>query len=41
VGAVVVGGCLGLSDQEMIEFLILGEVRREGQKNHHLPEGRL
>ncbi|KAK4810673.1 hypothetical protein QYF61_007473 [Mycteria americana] len=29
VGDVMVGGCLGQSDHEMIEFLILGEVRRE------------
>ena len=28
VGDVVAGGCLGLSNHEMIEFLILGEVRR-------------
>ncbi|KAK4824952.1 hypothetical protein QYF61_021640 [Mycteria americana] len=28
VGDVTVGGCLGQSDQEMIEILILGEVRR-------------
>jgi len=28
VGNLVVGGSLGLSDCEMIEFLILGEVRR-------------
>jgi len=43
VGDVVVGGCLGLSDHEMIEFLINGEVKREGQQNHYhgLPEGRL
>jgi len=28
VGYVVVGGSLGLSDHEMIEFLIRGEVKR-------------
>jgi len=29
VGDVVVGGCLGLSNHEMIDFLILGEVKRQ------------
>ena len=28
VGDVVAGGCLGLSDHEMIEFLVQGEVKR-------------
>ena len=28
VGDVVVGGCLGLSDHEMIEFTVLGEVNK-------------
>ena len=28
VGDVIVGGCPGHSDHQMIEFLILGEVRR-------------
>ena len=32
VGDVVVGGCLGLSDHDMIEFLILGEVRKRVSK---------
>jgi len=31
VGDVVVGSRLGLSDHEMIEFLILGEVKGGGQ----------
>jgi len=33
VGDVVVGGHLGLSDLERIEFLVCGEVG--GQQNHH------
>jgi len=39
----VVRGRLGLSDHEMIEFLVHGEVKRGAQQNHHhgLPEGRL
>ena len=28
VGDVVVGGCLGHSNHEMIEFSVLGEIRR-------------
>jgi len=32
MGDVVVGGCLGLSNHEMIEFLILGKVRRRVSK---------
>jgi len=43
VGHVVVGSRLGLSDHEMPEFSILGELQRRGQGNHHhgLLEGRL
>ena len=32
VGDVEVGGCLGLSDHEMVEFSILGGVRRGNSK---------
>ncbi|KAM9590888.1 uncharacterized protein ACIBXB_005928 isoform 1-T2 [Morphnus guianensis] len=32
VGGVMVGGCLGLSDHEMIEFSILGEARKVASK---------
>ena len=32
VGNVKAGSCLGQSDHEMVEFLILGEVRRWGRK---------
>ncbi|KAK4816014.1 hypothetical protein QYF61_011004 [Mycteria americana] len=41
VSDVMVGGCLGQSDHEMIEFLIRGEAARGGQQNCHLglPEG--
>ena len=41
VGDVVVGGCLGHSDHEIIEFLVQSE--EGGQQNHHhgLLEGRL
>jgi len=41
VGDVVVGGCLGLSHHEMIEFSVHG--KEGGQQNHHhgLLEGRL
>jgi len=31
-GDVVVGGCFGLSDRKMIEFLVLGEVKRGASK---------
>ena len=43
VGHVVVRGHLGLSNHEMIEFLVCGEVKRGGQQNHHHghSEGRL
>lgn len=42
VGVVEVGSCLGQSDHEMVEFPILGEVRR-AQQNCYLgsPEDRL
>ncbi|RMC01280.1 hypothetical protein DUI87_22233 [Hirundo rustica rustica] len=33
VGAVVVGGRLGQNDDEIIEFLIFGEIRRKTKKN--------
>jgi len=41
VGDVVVRGSLGISDHEVIEFLVCGE--EGGQQNHHhgLSEGRL
>ncbi|TRZ26834.1 hypothetical protein HGM15179_000304 [Zosterops borbonicus] len=32
VGDVVVGGCLGHNDHEIIEFLIFGEIRRNINK---------
>jgi len=32
VGEVVVRGCLGLSDHEMVEFLVQGEVKRRASK---------
>ena len=42
MGDVVVRGCLGLSDHEMIEFLTLGEVKREVSKITTMDlEGRL
>ena len=43
VGDVMVGDHLAHSDHKMIEFLILGEVRKRGQQNCYLglPEGRL
>jgi len=42
VGDMVVGGCLGLSDHETIEFSILGEVKRGQQSHYHgLPDTRL
>jgi len=34
VGDVVVGGCLGLSDHEMTEFSVRGEVKREASKTN-------
>lgn len=38
-----VGGCLGHSDHESIQFSILGKVRRSGEQNFHpeLLEGKL
>lgn len=39
VGDVIVRGYLGHSNHKIIEFLILGEVRRGDQQNCHL--GRL
>ena len=36
VGDVIVGGRLGHGDHEMIEFLILGEVRGRGEQNCYL-----
>ncbi|RMC01235.1 hypothetical protein DUI87_22184 [Hirundo rustica rustica] len=42
VGAVVVGGRLGQNDDEIIEFLIFGEIRRNTKKTYTgFPEGRL
>jgi len=43
VGDVEVGGCLGQSDHDMVEFSILGGIRRGEQQNCYLglPEGRL
>jgi len=32
VGDVVVGGCLGLSNHEMIEFFVRGEVKTAASK---------
>jgi len=32
VGDVVIGGCLGLSDHEMLEFSVHGEVKRRSSK---------
>ncbi|KAK4820506.1 hypothetical protein QYF61_000085 [Mycteria americana] len=40
VGDVTVGGCLGHSDHKMIEFLILGEVRRGFSRTATLDFGR-